>query len=77
MLEGQLCPKCGAELVLGQGRYGMFVACSEYPEYEHTETIDKPDEITLTCPQCQSGKLVAQRSRYGKTFHACDRYPDC
>lgn len=53
VLEGQLCPKCGADLVLRQGRYGMFIACSDYPECEHTETIDKPDETTLACPQCQ------------------------
>lgn len=77
VLEGQLCPKCGADLVLRQGRYGMFIACSDYPECEHTETIDKPDETTLACPQCQGGKLVQRRSRFGKTFHACDRYPDC
>jgi len=55
----------------------MFIACSNYPECEHTGLIDKPDETTLSCPQCSQGKLVQRRSRYGKTFHACDRYPDC
>ena len=77
MLDGQFCPECGESLALRQGRYGMFIACSNYPECEHTETIDKPDETTISCPQCASGKLVQRRSRYGKTFHACDRYPDC
>ncbi|WP_242550104.1 topoisomerase DNA-binding C4 zinc finger domain-containing protein, partial [Pantoea agglomerans] len=40
-----------------------------------TETIDKPDETSLACPQCLEGRLVQRRSRYGKTFHSCDRYP--
>lgn len=77
VLEGQFCPLCAAEMVLRQGRYGMFIACSRYPVCGHTETIDKPDETNLPCPQCAQGKLIQRRSRYGKTFHACDRYPDC
>ncbi|MGB9098076.1 topoisomerase DNA-binding C4 zinc finger domain-containing protein [Erwinia sp.] len=77
VLEGQQCPECQSELVLRQGRFGMFVGCSRYPECEHTEVIDKPDTTTLACPQCNQGKLVQRRSRYGKTFHACERYPDC
>ncbi len=64
-------------MVLRQGRFGMFVGCSRYPECEHTETIDKPDETAISCPQCGQGQLVQRRSRFGKTFHSCDRYPDC
>ncbi len=77
VLEGQYCPACHEELALRQGRYGMFIACSRYPQCEHTELIDKPDETSIKCPQCQQGHLVQRRSRFGKTFHACDRYPDC
>ena len=77
VLEGHACPQCGADKVLRQGRFGMFVGCSHYPECDYTETIDKPDETAIACPQCQSGKLVQRRSRYGKTFYSCDRYPDC
>ncbi|EMH4164713.1 topoisomerase DNA-binding C4 zinc finger domain-containing protein [Pluralibacter gergoviae] len=77
VLEGQSCPACGAELVLRQGRYGMFIGCSQYPVCEHTELIDKPDNTTIACPQCHEGHLVQRRSRYGKTFHACDRFPAC
>ncbi|MDY8833105.1 type I DNA topoisomerase, partial [Escherichia coli] len=39
--------------------------------------IDKPDETAITCPQCRTGHLVQRRSRYGKTFHSCDRCPEC
>lgn len=77
VLEGQECPKCQATLVLRQGRYGMFVACSHYPECDHTELIDKPDQTSIECPQCRQGKLLSRKSRYGKAFHACDRYPEC
>ena len=77
ILEGKYCPQCEAELALRQGRFGMFIGCSRYPECSHTEQIDKPDETAITCPQCQTGHLVQRRSRYGKTFHSCDRYPEC
>lgn len=77
VLDGQLCPACQSTLVLRQGRFGMFIACSNYPECEHTEIIDKPDETAIDCPQCQKGRLVQRRSRYGKTFWACNSYPDC
>lgn len=77
VLEGQSCPKCQSTLALRQGRYGMFVGCSNYPECDHTEVIDKPEETSLQCPQCSQGHLLQRKSRFGKAFHACDRYPDC
>lgn len=77
VLEGHACPQCGADKALRQGRYGMFIGCSHYPECDYSEAIDKPDETLIACPQCLEGKLVQRRSRYGKTFHACNRYPAC
>lgn len=77
MLDGQQCPKCQKTLVLRQGRYGMFVGCSNYPVCDYIEAIDKPDETSITCPQCGQGKLLQRKSRYGKVFHSCDRYPGC
>lgn len=77
VLAGQLCPVCNNDLVLRQGRYGMFISCSHYPECEHTEVIDRPDETAIPCPQCQNGHLVQRRSRFGKAFHSCNRYPSC
>jgi putative DNA topoisomerase len=63
-------------MVLRQGRFGMFIGCSRYPECEHTEQIDKPDETAIACPQCQRSSGPAPFP-FGKTFHSCDRYPDC
>lgn len=77
VLSGQHCPKCSHDLVLKQGRFGMFIGCSNYPECEHIELIDKPDETKISCPQCQTGNLLQRKSRFGKTFYACDNYPNC
>lgn len=77
VLDGQQCPACEATLVLRQGRFGMFIGCSRYPECIHTQVIDKPNKISITCPQCQQKLLVQRRSRYGKIFWSCDSYPDC
>lgn len=77
VLDGQMCPKCESVLVLRQGRYGMFISCQNYPQCDHTEVIDKPQETSLLCPQCRKGHLLQRKSRFGKIFHACDRYPEC
>lgn len=77
VLDGQSCPECQATLVLRQGRFGMFIGCSRYPECQHTQVIDKPDDTTIPCPQCQTGHLMVRRSRYGKQFWSCSHYPEC
>lgn len=69
------CPKCGKPLVERQGRYGKFVACSGYPECKHIENGNK--ELDMACPTCKEGKVVRRRSRKGKFFYGCSRYPDC
>ncbi|MEH0667662.1 topoisomerase DNA-binding C4 zinc finger domain-containing protein [Vibrio scophthalmi] len=79
---GVPCPECGHELVLRQGRYGMFVGCSHYPECHHIESIDAPaepseDNVAIACPECHQGQLTERKSRFGKLFYACDRYPKC
>ncbi|MGL4859458.1 MAG: topoisomerase DNA-binding C4 zinc finger domain-containing protein [Enterobacteriaceae bacterium] len=76
-LEGQVCPLCQRSLVLRQGRYGMFICCEDYPHCTHTESIDKPDETALVCPECSQGEVLQRTSRYGKAFYACSRYPQC
>jgi putative DNA topoisomerase len=79
---GVACPECGQELVLRQGRYGMFIGCSGYPECQHIEspdgaTHDESPQETIPCPECKTGSLVERKSRFGKTFYACDNYPKC
>ncbi len=67
------CPKCESKLVLKQGRFGEFTACSNYPECRFI----KMKETGVQCPDCDKGKVVERRSKRGKVFYGCDRYPDC
>src|SRR5690242_7260744 len=67
------CPQCGSNLVQKYGRYGEFVACSNYP----TCKFVKQKTIGVKCPNCSEGEIVERRSKRGKTFYGCNRYPDC
>ena len=68
------CPDCGGELVHKRGRYGEFIACSNYPDCRH---IHK-QTIGVAClrENCK-GNVHVKKSRKGKTFYCCTRYPDC
>jgi DNA topoisomerase I len=67
------CPQCGSTLVKKYGRYGEFVACSNYPKCKYV----KQKTIGVACPNCSEGEIVERRSKRGRTFYGCNRYPDC
>ncbi len=67
------CPQCGSTMVRKYGRYGEFVACSDYPKCKYV----KQKMIGVKCPNCSEGEVVERRSKRGKTFYGCNRYPDC
>jgi DNA topoisomerase-1 len=67
------CDKCGKPMVVKRGRFGRFLACSGYPECKSS----KPFSIGVACPTCKVGYLTERRSRRGKVFFGCNRYPDC
>jgi DNA topoisomerase-1 len=67
------CPQCGNNLVLKTGRYGEFTACSNYPECKYV----KQKTIGVKCPECSEGEIVERRSKRGKTFYGCNRWPEC
>lgn len=71
----QKCEKCGRDMVIRQGRFGRFIACSGYPECKNTKAL--VEESTIDCPKCKEGKVVTKRTRKGRTFWGCTRYPDC
>lgn len=75
---GEICPQCGSELVIRQGRYGKFISCSNYPSCKYTAKLpkDAPEETGELCPECGS-PLVKRVSRYGTTFIGCSNYPNC
>ena len=68
------CDQCGSPMVVKNGRFGRFLACSNYPTCKSTRSW----ETGVTCPQegCE-GILVERRTRKGKTFYSCSKYPDC
>lgn len=75
------CPKCGKPMVQKDGRFGLFLACTGYPECTHTESLMSENDnkdIGVDCPEpgC-SGRIVEKRSKRGKVFYGCSRYPDC
>jgi DNA topoisomerase-1 len=67
------CPQCGSKLVRKYGRFGEFVACGNYPACKYV----KQKTIGVRCPNCSEGEVVERRSKRGKTFYGCSRYPDC
>jgi len=69
----EICPECGRPLIKKQGRYGVFLACSGYPECKYTTSVT----LNIVCPQCGLGKLVKQISKKKKIFYRCSRYPQC
>jgi DNA topoisomerase I len=67
------CPMCGNNLVIKHGRFGEFTACSNYPTCKYV----KQQTIGVKCPECSEGEIIERRSKKGKTFYGCNRYPDC
>jgi len=73
----QTCDKCGARMLIKQGRYGKFLACSAYPDCKNIQPLVKPKALDIPCPECGEGEMMEKKSRYGKIFYSCNRYPKC
>lgn len=76
-IEGRQCPDCGSDLIIRRGRYGKFIGCSGYPKCKHLEPLEKPKDTGIDCPECHQGHMLQRKSRYGKIFYSCERYPKC
>lgn len=72
---GITCEKCGHEMVYKMGRFGKFLACSNFPECRNTKPILK--KTGVPCPKCGKGEVVERRSKKNRIFYGCDRYPEC
>jgi DNA topoisomerase-1 len=64
-------------MVMKMGRYGKFLACSAYPDCKNIQPLVKPKPLGIKCPDCDDGELMEKKSRYGKIFYSCNRYPKC
>ncbi|MFA5126757.1 MAG: type I DNA topoisomerase [Patescibacteria group bacterium] len=77
----QVCEKCGSPMIIKLGRFGRFLACSNYPDCKNTKPLDEngdvqePEKTNEVCPNCGS-PMISKTGRFGR-FLACSNYPDC
>ncbi|HSI66933.1 MAG TPA: type I DNA topoisomerase [Planococcus sp. (in: firmicutes)] len=72
---GEDCEKCGNPMVYKLGRFGKFMACSNFPECRNTKAIVK--NTGVKCPTCKEGEIVERKSKKRRIFYGCERYPEC
>ncbi len=72
----ETCPESGHPLMWRRGRFGPFIACSDYPNCKYIKKKEAR-EIGMTCPECGEGQVVERKGRWGRFFYGCKRYPDC
>jgi DNA topoisomerase I len=71
----ELCEKCGRPMVIKLGRFGKFIACSGFPDCRNSKPLLV--KIGVDCPECGQGEIVERRSKKGRPFYGCSRYPEC
>ncbi len=71
---GEMCELCGHPMIIKWGRYGKFIACSNYPACRNTKSFYVP--VGVKCPEC-GGELAERRTRRGRIFYGCLNYPEC
>ncbi len=72
----EVCEKCGKPMLVKFSRYGKFLACSGFPECRYTKSLNN-EEPLMKCPKCKEGEVVRKRTKKGKFFFACNRWPEC
>lgn len=70
-----LCEKCGHPMIRKSGRFGKFLACSNYPACSNIKSTGEEEVSATKCPKC-GANMVVKSGKYGK-FLACPNYPDC
>ena len=71
----QICEQCGRPMVIKLGKFGKFLACSGFPDCRNARPL--LTKIGIECPTCHQGEIVERRSKKGRKFYGCERYPDC
>lgn len=69
-----ICELCGRNMVYKQGKFGKFLACPGFPNCRNTKAI--VESTGISCPKC-SGELITRKTKRGKKFYGCSRYPEC
>ena len=83
--SNEVCEKCGSPMVIKTGRFGKFLACSDYPKCKTTKALEQP--LGVKCPECEKarldspearqGEIIERKTRKGKTFYSCNQWPKC
>ena len=73
--EGEKCEKCKGKMILKEGRFGKFLACENYPKCKNTKSV--VNNSGVKCPDCGEGELIERRTKKGRPFWGCSRYPGC
>ena len=71
----EVCELCGNKMVIKHGRFGKFMACSNYPECKNTKPILQ--KTGMKCPKCGEGDVIVRKTKRGKIFYGCSSYPKC
>ncbi len=71
-----VCEKCGSKMLIRSGRFGEFLACSNFPKCKNTRPLDSSKKVAGVCPEC-GGEMVERKSKKGKVYYSCDNYPEC
>ena len=76
---GEPCPECNSPLVERDGRFGRFIACSNYPKckfIKKDEELERKNSTGVKCTECKDGLMMKRMGRFGE-FYSCSNYPDC
>ena len=74
--SSSLCEKCGGRMLIRFGRFGLFLACSNYPKCKFTQPLDQKIGVACPLPDC-SGEIIEKVTAKGKIFYGCNHYPEC
>ncbi len=77
VMSDQKCDKCGSAMLIKEGKFGKYLACSGYPKCRNIQSLEKPKDTGIPCPACGKGTFLEKKSRRGKIFYSCSTYPKC
>lgn len=72
----EVCEKCGSKMVIRAGRFGKFMACSNYPTCKNSKPLEEAKKVVAKCPKC-GRDVIEKKSKRGKIFYSCEGYPEC
>ncbi len=75
-LTDKTCPKCQKPLAIKFGKYGKFLACTGFPNCKYAESLED-NKLNIVCPLCEIGEIIQKRTKKGKIFYGCSKWPDC